>query len=208
MKFINLKLKWSETYIEAKTDYGVYSLLADGRTVLTNIEETEVIETLCKAKKEFSQNDFCGTYDQNQLFKSICQFHHLKKQNDLPSDLMLDFFDFNNKEKIKYYKELYELQYSITVGGFGSSDYSCAITKFGTYFLDYSGRVLFHPHKDYYNNISSKRLIHIPNSNDTYKTKSIYNAEDLKMALCQMNHLELLIKEEEGIIKAKGHGLF
>ena len=208
MKFIELKLEWSSQYIDSKTEYGVYALLADGRTVLTNIEETEVLETLCKTKKDFSQNDFCGTYDQNQLFKSICQFHHLKKQQTLPEDLMLDFFDFNNKEKIKYYRELYEVKHSITVGGFGSRDYSCAITKFGTYYLDYSGRVLFHPHLDYYNNISSKRLIHIPNNSETYKTKSIYTAEDLKMALCQMNHLELLIKEEEGKIKPKGAGLF
>lgn len=193
--FKKLKLEWSSTYIEAKTDYGVYALLADGRTVLTNLEGTEVLETLCKTKKNFSQNDFCGEYDQNQLLKAICQFHHLKKQLNLPDNLMLDFFDWNNHEKVAYYGE----QYSVY---FGSNDYSCAITKFGTYCLHYSGRVLFHPHS-HYNRLSSKRLIHIPNNSETYKTRSMYTSEDLKMALCQMNHLELLILEEEGKIKPK-----
>jgi len=175
MIFSNYLLLWKDDVIQAESKLGTYSLYENGKLVFSN-----EIETTCllDRKSPITQNQNCGEFDEVDMKKALCQYHFLFNQ-EIPDDLILTFTDIDN----------HELWMTSSHSGL------CAESKFGTYFLENNGRVVFHgDHRNY--NADSKRLIHLLDA----KIKSPYGFKsiDIKKAVCFRHNLELLIKEELG----------
>lgn len=172
----NFLLLWDEKIIEAKTDNSVYSLYQSGKLAFEKDNETII---LLDRKTPITQNENCGEYDEIQTKKALCQYHFLLSQLDTPKELFLEFIKVDDHEKWKCRDTHTGL---------------VAESKFGTYFLEDNGRVIFHGDRKNYR-VDSKRLIHLPN---TTKIKSPYGFQsvDIKKAVCHYHNLSLLIKLE------------
>lgn len=169
-------LRWDSEVIQSKSNIGTYSSYTSSNL---EFENNDSIITLLERKSKMTQNESCGEYDEIQTKKALCQYHFLLSQLDAPKELFLEFIKVDDHEKWKCRDTHTGL---------------VAESKFGTYFLEDNGRVIFHgDHKNY--RVDSKRLIHLPN---TTKIKSPYGFQsvDIKKAACHQHNLVLLIKEE------------
>lgn len=174
MEFWKYLLLWKDDVIQSVTNSGTYSLYKNGKLEFSN--QTGTI-CLLDRKGLITQNQKCGEFDETEMKKALCQYHFLFNQ-ELPSDLILTFTEVDDHE----------------LWSMSSHNGLVAESKFGTYFLENNGRVVFHgDHKNY--RADSKRLIHQPNST---KIKSPYGFKpiDIKKAVCFRHNLDLLIKEE------------
>lgn len=173
--FFEYLLLWDDKYISSDCDIGNYSLYSNGTLQYKN-NNNQTVDLIIR-KSPITQNETCGEYDEVEMKKALCQYHYINSLSNLPKDLVLNFIPAN--------------QHKIWSGR--DNSYMVSESKFGTYFLDYNGRVIFHgDHKDF--NIDSKRLIHIPNNRKI--NSDFFKIEDLKKAVCFRHNLELLIKHE------------